>query len=263
MPAAQQLFLPHLLLLAIELKHLEFDPKLQILSSFLIEIESELYLVTAGHAIEDLNLAIEAGYLLSNCSLIDFVTNDGEATPFHFELGEFLYAYEEGGVDYATIKLSLLYSDMMRNIGVKSFRPADCLEPSSAAMLYVVYGAPLEWTEHIPAQGRQDFLKSCPTPITLDRMEDHIVDDNFRRMVFKVTAMPKSEHKGPLDSIVGMSGGPVFAFRQTDQGLKYWLVGLQSKWKRNQKELLVCPITFLITALVEINRVLSKPSLLA
>lgn len=46
-------------------------------------------------------------------------------------------------------------------------------------------------------------------------------------------------------SVVGMSGGPIFAFELINGQYRYWLKALQSRW-RDQSEIVIgCPTTFL------------------
>ena len=49
-----------------------------------------------------------------------------------------------------------------------------------------------------------------------------------------------------LSSILGVSGGPVFAFRQTEDGeLRYWLIALQSRWLPDTHYIAACPTKLL------------------
>ena len=57
-----------------------------------------------------------------------------------------------------------------------------------------------------------------------------------------------------LDSIKGMSGGPVFAFRRTKKGLSYWLLAVQSTWLRDTKEIAACRIRPLAEEIANIIR---------
>lgn len=46
-----------------------------------------------------------------------------------------------------------------------------------------------------------------------------------------------------LPSIVGMSGGPIFGFKKNAAGqMEYWIVAVQSWWRRNQRITFGCPV---------------------
>jgi hypothetical protein len=47
---------------------------------------------------------------------------------------------------------------------------------------------------------------------------------------------------GDLQSIEGMSGGPVFGLARQDGRLKYWPVAVQSSWDRRTKTIYACPL---------------------
>ena len=46
-------------------------------------------------------------------------------------------------------------------------------------------------------------------------------------------------------SVRGMSGGPIFAFKEVSGQYKYWLKALQSRWIEQSEIVIGCPTTFL------------------
>ena len=54
-----------------------------------------------------------------------------------------------------------------------------------------------------------------------------------------------------LPDIDGMSGGPIFGFfRDADGQWRYWIVAMQSRWDRDSRIILACPVP-VIARLVE------------
>ena len=52
-------------------------------------------------------------------------------------------------------------------------------------------------------------------------------------------------------SVLGMSGGPIFAFEQVKGKYKYWLTALQSSWREKSGIVIGCPTTFLGSVIEE------------
>jgi len=49
-----------------------------------------------------------------------------------------------------------------------------------------------------------------------------------------------------LQSIKGMSGGPIFAFQKDGNGLqRYWLIALQSRWLNQSHYIAACQVAAL------------------
>jgi hypothetical protein len=46
----------------------------------------------------------------------------------------------------------------------------------------------------------------------------------------------------PIDDLGGMSGGPIFAARDVQGEKRYWLVGVQSTWRRDIRVVAACSV---------------------
>ena len=54
----------------------------------------------------------------------------------------------------------------------------------------------------------------------------------------------------PLKSIGGMSGGPIFGFGEENGSMKYWIVAIQSAWRKDHNIIFGCLLPY-VGALVE------------
>jgi hypothetical protein len=50
--------------------------------------------------------------------------------------------------------------------------------------------------------------------------------------------------KFPLNSLVGMSGGPIYGFSDEQKG-RYWIPAIQSGWIKSRRITFACPVPML------------------
>jgi hypothetical protein len=115
---------------------------------------------------------------------------------------------------------------------------------------YGVLGIPREW---VRAQVRSTFSETCITstaapvffPVAwVDDPPAELLNTTCPRFIGRLPDLI------PLESIDGMSGGPIFGFRQENGSLRYWIVAIQSSWRKNEKIICGCLLPY-IGALVE------------
>jgi len=62
---------------------------------------------------------------------------------------------------------------------------------------------------------------------------------------------------GSLESIKGMSGGPIVGVKETPEGVQYWVIAIQSWWDKQAKQTYACPLRYcgpkMLAALQQIN----------
>jgi len=77
-----------------------------------------------------------------------------------------------------------------------------------------------------------------PTMFRVTRIErppDDIYQTNSPRFVGQL------DENLPLENLTGMSGGPIFGIRFSEE-IRYWVVAIQSSWLPNQRIVFGCPM---------------------
>jgi hypothetical protein len=77
----------------------------------------------------------------------------------------------------------------------------------------------------------------------IDALPEDAKETTYKRFVGQI--IPEL----PIDSIEGMSGGPIFGFRYKDSELRYWIVALQSSWYQSSRVIFGCPLPTLASLL--------------
>ncbi|MCL4265613.1 MAG: hypothetical protein KJ069_20535, partial [Anaerolineae bacterium] len=179
------------------------------------------------------------GYLIST-KLIDSLGINAkhfEPIPFDYHDSNPIQFYDDYGFDYGVMRLRPYYRTLLEANGVEALdEQVWKLQPQSVDF-YFLLGIPLEFTkitenniEFTPTFHPVEEVNTCPEG-------------------FEATNMPLFYGHialGDLHDIGGMSGGPLFAFRQyQDRELKYWLTALQSKWLPDSHFIAACPTKIL------------------
>jgi hypothetical protein len=79
------------------------------ITAFVMSVQDYWFLVTAGHCLKKNKVALDEGYILISCELIDFLgleAKDERPIPFVYQSDNVHYFYDEGSYDYAFIPLS-------------------------------------------------------------------------------------------------------------------------------------------------------------
>lgn len=211
-----------------------------VITTFILSVDDRWFLVTAGHCIESIEKLIGNGYKIQKCRLIDsmgLAARYPDSIPFNYERGKVirLDAGEEfSSLDYAAIPLSTYYRQLLEKNNNEALNEDTWKHYPLTVDFYTLLGVPGELTAFTP---------------------ENVALETTLIFVKRLTEQPKEFEKAEpslfyghvdlgeqLNSIKGMSGGPIFAFYVNVQGeMRYWLVALQSNWNENTRNLVACP----------------------
>ncbi|HJP83008.1 MAG TPA: hypothetical protein VJ835_05830, partial [Fimbriimonadaceae bacterium] len=197
------------------------------------------YLATAGHVLKQIDQALDKGVEPHSFWLSDHGPKFQNPVPFDY-INAARTSLDEKGQDYGLILLNQLYVDNLRMNNVVPLTINEVAH-EGAFDAYCILGSPSCWnvaTEY--STGIK--IETSPVMLAADRIDvPKELESKNPRMAFRIASGAMNDSGESLQDIDGLSGGPVFGFKRTDDGrLKYWLVGVQSSW--NSKNIaLVCP----------------------
>ncbi|MBI5032926.1 MAG: hypothetical protein HZB51_20590 [Chloroflexi bacterium] len=213
------------------------DSRSAITTCFVLSVQDKWFLVTAGHCLEEIECLItEHGYRITKCRLLDSLGTDAkhfEPIPFAYESVLTSHINDNANFDYGIIAVSSYYRQLMEENHIQPLNEDVWKLQPSIADFYTLLGVPSE------------LVNVSNENVELVPALFHVTPLAERPDGFSETDMPLfygSIKLGEgITSIRGMSGGPIFAFQQDEQGrLKYWLTALQSRWLPNSHFIAAC-----------------------
>jgi hypothetical protein len=224
-------------------------------SGFLVSVQQQWYFVSAGHWVADIERAKAAG-----STFIKWHINDSGAPgekfrmppPFDFDGADGAQLFDNDGVDYLILELRPLYVELLKSNGKtpldERYWPSPEEAPETDDEYYVV-GIPSETirlSDPIGPEG--NFVvtqKDAMMQVTLVDVGPDRMNLPFPRLIARTPGELIDQETGKVtDSIDGMSGGPLFAYRpRTGQ---YWVIGVQSGWVRGESHIAACYVNILV-----------------
>lgn len=219
-------------------------------SGTLIEIHGQVFYLTAGHVLKKIeeqlwgnqNVEIPAVRLVDNFGL-----GPGHLSiPFDLAGTPLFYIDDEAdGLDFGVIHLRSYYVRLLAKGGVialdeQRWRYQHRVE----FQRYEILGLPAESTSGCLSSSGVGLVTPTMFPVRrLEALPEDAKETTYQRFVGQI--VPEL----PIDSIEGMSGGPIFGFRYKDSELRYWVVALQSSWYRSRRIIFGCPLPILASLL--------------
>jgi hypothetical protein len=202
-----------------------------VFSAVIVLMEGVWILVTAGHCLDDIDAAVTSGYSVASFGLIDGTNSeakDHHIVPISYTASKpkSFFKNEDHATDIGLIVLDTLTTENLRKNGMLPI-------PAGA------WGAPLKSVDFYILSGLPDEYVTEMTSVTLSTMvflEVNEVADRPEAFDKSDGAVFYGELNRPdeLKSIVGMSGGPIFAFRKIADGWQYSLHAIQSTWDKSR-----------------------------
>lgn len=212
------------------------DKRCFIVTSFVMSVYDQWFLVTAGHCIEDIEKLNAAGYEIVRCRLIDSIGSGAShrlPIPFDYAESRATKMCYDSNYDYGLIFLEDYYIELLRSNGVIPIKEDAWEKQPQDPEYFALIGVP-------------DELSNTSEDVVLVTSTFHIVKELAERPpYFKPTDAPTFFGKiyldEPMTTIIGMSGGPIFSFKTNESGqLKYWLHAVQSRWVKPEKVVAAC-----------------------
>lgn len=218
-----------------------------VLTAFLMSVEEKWYLITAGHSISKIEeLTTQHGYRISKCLLIDSLGAGAKyphPIPFVYEKANPTCISDERDFDYGFLEVSSYYRKLLEANKVKPLDEEVWKKRPKKLDFYLLLGIPGETVNVKPKN-----IEFNPTLFSIEYLPN-------RPNGFSETIIPQFYGKIILDdeinSIEGISGGPVFGFYENEKGeMRYWVVALQSTWLPKSHIISACP-THILGDLIE------------
>jgi len=219
-------------------------------SAFAMSFDGMWFLMTAGHVIKEINKYFHHKRIkIREFNLLDWTGTDAKhdtLIPFDYENAAPSGLWDkELGVDFGYLVLSDHDKRLLQANGILAFEEKDWIkQPKDEDYIaYCVLGVPQESVKKkvgISITGKP-YIGTLGTGLLwLQRIEDsqdQKPTTQLQRFIAEITNL------GDLQSIEGMSGGPVFglAIDKKDGRLKYWPVAIQSSWDQ-KKTIFACPL---------------------
>ena len=225
----------------------------KVFSGWLLELHGRLFWVTAGHCLSEINDHIEAGHIrVTAGAFMDYLGYRAEfihTVPFTYAVDSGFHIWDpEIGMDFAIIPLADLYGELFaKNNNVPITRINWIHQHRLTFDFYRILGVPEDRVFETARPDGTTIISVQPTWIAVNRI---LFEDALRA---PTKPLPKSKEWffGRLDpgtgnqTVVGMSGGPIFGFRKSDAGdVLYHVVALQSWWDKDKRIVFGCSVPF-------------------
>lgn len=210
----------------------------------------------AGHTLQKWDTVLRKKRVLVHSSVLAD-TFGPEATspqpiPFDF-LNEpkFYINEEEEGLDFGLIMLRPYYVQLLDKHGIKAIFEENWINQNRVEFHnYAMLGLPEEFITTIHSEADQNLQMLgtvSPTLISVQKLAPS--PENIKKAKYSrfIGQLPPDM---PLDSIVGMSGGPIFGFNH-DSPMRYWIVAIQSAWLKTRRITFGCPLPVLANLLTD------------
>ena len=211
-------------------------------SGFIVDFLGRWYWAGAGHCLQKLDRGVDQGKLrIISGNYIDYLGFEAEhfhPYPYVYTPGDGLYLYRPTlGIDFALIPLDgLMQASFQANrvmpVGRENWIHQHRLDFSFYRMLgipecRIVTEAPSE-----KAGGVGIGLAM----LAIEELSEAPDDDHPGMFVGRI------HPEASIETIEGMSGGPIYGFRFDEQGgLRYHVVAVQSSWLPQQRIVFACP----------------------
>ncbi len=222
-----------------------------VVTSFVLSIDSQWFLITAGHCISEIEKLIKIhGYKINSCSLIDSLGLDArhfEPIPFDYITSKPVCLSENGDFDYGVIFLSSYYKKLLELNHIQPLNEEVWKKQSAKIDFYMLIGIPYKLIKVTPNNLE---IKTTLHEVKLIDKRPEEFPDTDTPLFYGCITLDES-----VTDIEGMSGGPIFGFYKNDKNeLRYWLVALQSTWIKKFKFIKACPTNLLGKFLEEMLR---------
>jgi hypothetical protein len=224
-------------------------------SAFIMQIRGIWLLITAGHVLKeelDDNVA-RRKIRITSCVIADDFGKDAKVhhmpTPFPYEETHRDYVDDPHlGLDVGLIPLRDIFRDGLTANGILPISEANWVHQHRVDFeMYFILGFPKEIVDQHTkpvdlGQAIQAHVK--PVLVKVHQITDpsqipSTVEIPPSSLPWFVGRIPDTQ----LNSIKGMSGGPIIGTKGTpDGGFKYWIVALQSRWYEKSRIALGCPV---------------------
>jgi hypothetical protein len=252
-----EFFCRHLVGLGVTYRHKNVEDaakpaRFSVSSGTLISIHGSICFLTAGHVLEALdNLRSHDQVEIESAVLVDTMgwrRVSDVPIPFDLKSASLFYINnDEDGLDFGVIALEPHHVGLLAKNGVIALTEERWNQQHTVRFDgFAMLGFPEEFiSQRVSASG--DGMLS-PVMFGVKRLQEAPKD---RANTYYPQFIGQLNPELSLKSIEGMSGGPIFGFRQEGQELRYWVVALQSSWDRQRRITYGCDLPLLASLMTE------------
>jgi hypothetical protein len=208
-------------------------------SGFILNLHDRIFWITAGHCLADkFDVPIKDGTLkILTCGFADYFGDkviNADPIPYSYAPGNAFYIDDDTrGLDFAAIPLPDLTVKALIANGVKAIGRENWISQTDLTFEhYKIMGVPTHLTECQVSPSGRVVSGIQPAMITIDRVDPNSIPGPLPDKWF-VGQIPDDVK---IQSIEGMSGGPIYGFRQKTEGQwLYYVVALQSRWRLKER----------------------------
>ncbi len=217
----------------------------------LLRVEGQAYFLTAGHILRNL---YEGGNGVQICRarLVDsFGPNVISHEPIPFDLlnePRFYIDKPEDGLDFGIIPLRENYTRLLEVNRLAFIDEQNFRDVPTDFDAYFMMGLPRELASlRVSESGTAEI-----EPVTISIQKKETLPFNMEMPAPLNPPFVGKIDPGFLQSIEGMSGGPIVGLKQGTPD-RYWIVALQSAWYPGKREVIGCPLVVLFSFLKELR----------
>ncbi len=230
-----------------------FHTGLFAISGFILNLHDRFFWVTAGHCLDDkFDKPIRAGTLrILECGFADYFGDkaiNSHKIPCAYEPGCAFYLDNEAmGLDFAVMPLDNLTTRGLIANGVRAISRENWEHQQQLSFeQYKILGIPTHLTECQISAGGAVVGRLQPSMIAVDRLDPTAIPNPLPNVWFVGQIPPEVT----IQSIEGMSGGPIYGFRRGSEGeWLYHVVALQSRWRPLERITFGCSLPLFAEAL--------------
>jgi hypothetical protein len=228
------------------------EEKIFTISGFIMSFGGEWFFITAGHALkEGIDDTLASGRVrLHAVGFHDALGPDAKfphPTMIDYPSAPKWYIDDRNlGLDIGLIYLRPLYRAGLQANGVVPITEANWVnQPADLGRDYFLFGIPecLNGPARVAPGVTGESVTARINPLLLhvertDTPHRELPPSTVPRFIGRVNTATFG-----LESIVGMSGGPIFGFRTLPDGsCQYWVVAIQSWWDPDTRTVYGCPV---------------------
>lgn len=211
----------------------------------IIHISNACYFLTAGHNLQQIKRALESREVtVERAILADAFGNRKFADhPIPFDLEHapmFFIDNDEEGLDFGVVHVD---DHLVRLLALNNVVVID--EPNWIHQHrvnfsgYSMLGLPEEWTSSFVSPTGYADVSPTMLAVTQDPEAESAQPTRHNRFIGQV------ELPTGLQSLKGMSGGPIFGFNFEGERARYWVVAIQSSWAPSTRQVYACRLPVL------------------
>jgi len=240
----------HLVALCVASRQGESPSRFTAYSGTLLRVDDTVLWLTAGHIIRQIEQALSSSHITIDASVLadafgeTFISE--MPVPIDLRASPRFYVDDDNGLDFGAIVLHRHHVRLLITNGAAILEEENWVRQHNVTFEgYAMLGIPEEFTSQRLPKDR--LATVSPAMITVRRLEEE--PEGHRFAYPRLTA--RIMEPIPLNSLVGMSGGPILGFAGNEKELRYWIVALQSAWLEKTRTTFACPLPLFAPLLTE------------